>query len=313
MTLDLQAIKEFLDKKLTLEGAYLNNEGNLVLYGSKGSTEPTLEGQPIDLSDLAVAYRAVYYAGHGDAYISLDPSPYPEQVNVNFGGRLADTRMGWVVLRSDMRFKTLGEGFDPVTTNDLRAEIRTALPDFKTQTERKITSREEIPKLEYTRFWFHPNSVNIFTNSVNKIMKIDSPRFTGQAVREDPELGNTTVSSEITPSWTKDTLAHLNKNYDVFAKLFPELHELDDVGRLLVLFSWLKQQKIALDLDALLDVELPKFSTPRRKPQLLAGYNAINMRFTSDNLSQFSEEWLSKRSYYSKAEVRTHFVKYCID
>src|SRR5262249_54872675 len=149
-----------------------------------------LDNQPVELADLAVAYRAVYYAGQGDAYISLDPSPYPEQVNVNFGGRLADTRMGWVVLRSDMRFKTLSDGFDPVSGDYRTAAIRKLLPDFKTQAERELQGPRSATIAEYTRYWFSPNSQRLIiaTNADKKFMKISSPRFTGNAVREDPAL-----------------------------------------------------------------------------------------------------------------------------
>jgi hypothetical protein len=43
-----------------------------------------------------VAYRASAYAGHGESYMSLDKAEDDQFVNVNFGGRLDDTRMGWV-------------------------------------------------------------------------------------------------------------------------------------------------------------------------------------------------------------------------
>jgi len=296
--IDLEAIKQFLDQKNVLEGAYINKEGTLVLVGSKTNAPSTLEGQPIELSDLAVAYRAVYYAGHGDAYISLDPSPYVEQVNVNFGGRLADTRVGWVVLRSDMRFKTISDSFDPVTGEDLAEKIRKVLPDFKTQEERAfINPQSDITKVEYTRFWFSPDNRKLFisTSLDKKTMKISSPRFTGNAVKEDPVLGNTVVNELATPIWTRETLAHLNKNYEAFSGQFPELQELDNVGRLLALFTWLKQQNTKLDLDALLNVELPTCSTPRRKPQILIGYAGDN-KLTSKNFSEITENLINRRS-----------------
>lgn len=316
VSLDLQAIKEFLDKKLTLEGAYINNEGTLVLYGSKGATDPTLEGQPIDLSDLAVAYRAVNYAGHGDAYISLDPSPYPEQVNVNFGGRLADTRMGWVVLRSDMRFKTLGTGFDPVIGEDLRNSIRRNIKDFNSVEERyNLTLNGKQIETEYTRFWFSPDNknLNISTTVDRKLMKISSPRFTGNAVREDdPILGRVAVSEDTTPTWTRDTLVHLNSNYESFAKMFPELGELDNVGRLLALFTWLKQQKIKLDLDSLLSIELPKCNIPRRKPQLLVGYLLEKGQYKPINMSQVADEWANRRPRTEKSLTNSFPQEYDI-
>jgi hypothetical protein len=297
VAVDLHGIGEFLRNKHTLEGAYFNDEGTLVLYGSKASKDPTLEGQPIGLADLAVAYRAVAYSGRSDAYISLDPSPYPEQVNVNFGGRLADTRMGWVVLRSDMRFKTLSDGFDPLTGEYRTEAIRKVVPDFKTQAEREVVAPKGSVTNEYTRYWFSPDAERlvIATNSAEKLMKISSPRFTGNAVREDGALGNTIRKSYQTPSWTRDTLANLNRNYNAFATIFPELRELDDVGRLLALFTWLKQKNTRLDLESLLAIDLPECKTPRRKPQMLVGYSLSNRRLMPTNLSGLADEWANLR------------------
>jgi hypothetical protein len=277
---DLKSIEDFLAKKLTLEGAYINDKGTLVLYGSKSATPPTLEGQPMELSDLAAAYRAVFYSGYNEPYISLDPSPFPEQVNVNFGGRLADTRIGWVTLRSDMRFKTLAGGADPATGEKLIDEVKKNLPDFQTQMERRyLVPAEQRPEKEYTRFWFYPNDKVIdkdFTVSRDeKFFKINKSRFIGKAVRESP-FGERDEKFK-TPVWTTGALDYFNRtnNYNAFAKMFPELRELDDVGRLLALFSWLKEKRsknLNLDLDAFLTVELPPVTTPRRKSQIVVGY-----------------------------------------
>lgn len=291
--LDLESLDQFLKKGLTLEGAYINNEGSLVLYGSEQATKPMLDGQPLSLSDLAVAYRAVFYAGHGDAYISLDRSKYPEQVNVNFGGRLADTRMGWVVLRSDMRFKTLSNDFDPVTGERMADSIRRSIPDFLTRMERLLRlPMGQAPSFEATRFWYYPDSVTISTSNDRRFMKISSPRFTGAAERQEASSG-TEQLSRTTPPWTRDTLAHLNRNYGAFARVFPELRELDEVGRLLALFTWLKQKQQAgelkLDLDSLLNVELPKCSTPRQRYQLLVGYIKKGNQIIPVNLSDITE------------------------
>ncbi|HEX8178628.1 MAG TPA: hypothetical protein VF525_03710 [Pyrinomonadaceae bacterium] len=297
--LDLVAMEQFLGKGRMLEGAYINDAGSLVLYGSERQRKPTLEGQPVSLADFAAAYRAVFYAGHGDAYISLDPSPYPEQVNVNFGGRLADTRLGWVVLRSDMRFKTLSDDFDPEIGIRRAEELRRKLPDFLTQQERRISSpSEKTPEFEATRFWFYPDSVSVSQSADQKFMRITSPRFTGAAERQEASAGDKQLSDK-TPPWTSKTLDHLNRNYAAFAKSFPELDELDNVGTLLALFTWLQQQQKAggarLDLDALLDVELPRCSTPRRRPQMIVGYIKMGTRVEPVDFSWVAEEMAASR------------------
>jgi hypothetical protein len=297
--LDLSSLERFLKKGLMLEGAYTNETNSLILYGSERPQKPSVEGQPISLADLAVAYRAVFYSGHGDAYISLDRSPFPEQVNVNFGGRLADTRIGWVVLRSDMRFKTLGDDLDPELGVRLAADLRRKMPDFLTQQERfNSVPADKRPASESTRFWFYPDSVSVSQSADKKFMRISSPRFTGAAERQEASQGDKQLSSK-TPPWTTKTLDHLNRNYATFAKSFNELNELDNIGTMLALFTWLKEREhsdgLSIDLDALLDVELPKCSTPRRRPQMIVGYFKKGRQVEPIDFSWIAEDIASRR------------------
>lgn len=307
--LDLKSIEEFLAKGLTLEGAYLNDEGTLVLYGSKSPVAPTLEGQPLELSDFAAAYRAVSHAGYNEPYISLDASPFPEQVNVNFGGRLADTRIGWVTLRSDMLFKTLSTGANPITGENLTDEIRKSLPTFQTQYERMFSNPKKQRSVEEsTRFWFYPNDEAVTISRDEKFISLSKPRFIGQAVREDM-TGERTVEIK-TPTWTTNTLAHFNvaANYNTLSKQFAELRELDEVGRLLALAAWLKEKQSAglkLDLDVLLNVELPQAGTPRRNSQLIAGFLFRNKRVKNYfNLSPIVDDILLQRQSENKATLK---------
>jgi len=104
--LDLGRLAGFFASGCEIEGARLGRKDGFVLYG-RDSIAPTLAQSRVDLSDLAVAYRAVFHAGDNAAFVSLDPHRYPTKVNVNFGGFLADTRIGSVVLQADERFKTI--------------------------------------------------------------------------------------------------------------------------------------------------------------------------------------------------------------
>ena len=80
------------------------------------------------------------------------------------------------------------------------------------------------------------------------------------------------------PPWTRATVEAINRDYDGLSRIFPELADLDQVVRLLSLFTWLRQAEadglLVPELDALLALELPPLPTPRRYPQLLA-FNAL--------------------------------------
>ncbi|HJQ70927.1 MAG TPA: hypothetical protein VKA70_18270 [Blastocatellia bacterium] len=300
--LGLGAIEEFLAKPLTLEGASLDGVGRLTLYGTAAERPMTLAGLPVSLADLAVAYRAVFYSEINRAYVSLDTGTHPEQVNVNFGGRLQDTHIGWVALRSDLRLKTLSVNLDPMTGEDLTDLIRKAIPDFSSKTERWLANSKGSPNdttYEETRFWFYPDNIKLSLSDDRDSMSISSARFSAAAERKAAKLESKQIDAVI-PPWTADTVANLNRNYDTYARLFPELQELDTAARLLALFAWLKERKDAgrlrLDLDALLSVELPKCSTPRNKPQMIVGfYDSDNSKPVASDYSWISELLIATR------------------
>jgi len=63
--------------------------------------------KPVELAELAVAYRAVFHAGDNEAFISLDPHKAPTKVTVNLGGFLENTRIGFVVPQRGFRRPTI--------------------------------------------------------------------------------------------------------------------------------------------------------------------------------------------------------------
>ena len=140
--LDLDSLREFFSQGAELAGGSIDAKNNLILVGKKGAKQ-TLASEPVELADLAVAYRAVFHAGDNQAFISLDPHRNPTLVNVNFGGFLEDTRIGSVVLEADKRFKTITSGLDPTSFADLRNDIRASVPDFASVDERDLTMPDE--------------------------------------------------------------------------------------------------------------------------------------------------------------------------
>jgi hypothetical protein len=108
-----------------------------------------------------------------------------------------------------------------------------------------------------------------------KYARITNPQFTADAERSkddfaSPEEFDKKKKEKLSPS-IRSNIQHLNQNYSQYAEAYPELRELKTVGTLMVISSWLKKANASwLDLDALLSVELPAFSTEREKTQLVA-------------------------------------------
>ena len=274
---DLRALEAFFEAGNELSGARIDPEDGLVLVGRHASSK-TLAEHAVTAADLAVAYRAVFHAGRNDAFISLDPSADPTRVRVNFGGVLEDTRLGSVVLRADMRFKTLSSGLDPVTFADRRRTTRKQVSTFMTVTERDLTADSENTRKsgwESTRFWFYPDTVQIQSDLEGRTAYVERARFTAAAERGRDDFGtkrdfDSGKAARLSPS-VRANIDDLNSRYDAYAEAFPELRELSAVAPLMGICSWLRQARAEdVDLDGLLAAELPPWSTPRDKPQMIS-------------------------------------------
>jgi hypothetical protein len=268
--LDLALLRSILDRGLRIEGARLEPEGGVRWFTSESDKKPTMLGRPLDLSDLAVAYRAVARGGGGEPYMSLDRADAPHIANVNYGGRLRDTALGMVSLLSDVRFKTFSIGIDLLGAGDVRDTVRRALPEFRTHLERFASDPSAGAVLnQQTRFWFYPDDVDLVLSTEGDVLAFRRVRMTAAS---EHVLASGRPPSD--PPWTKDNVAYLNAHYDGLAKLFPEMAELDESVRLLSVFTWLEAARArglnVPDLDVLLSLELPALPTPRRFPELLS-------------------------------------------
>jgi hypothetical protein len=272
--LDLESIDAFFRSGASIAGAEINPADGLVFVPDPTNVAVLAGGRPT-LADFAVAYRAIFHAGDNAAFISLDPHADPALAAVNFGGFLENTRIGATVLEADKRFKTLGCGLDADDQGDRRSLVREKHPSFLTVAERDLArAGASGNRWIGTRFWFYPEAVEIESDPEYRAASIRKARFVADAERQRGDFGSPAEFERfkrqlLSPS-IRASIDDLNVNYDRYAAVFPELRELESVARLLGICAWLKKAgSAALDLDALLSVELPPFSTPRARPQMI--------------------------------------------
>lgn len=274
--IDLASWQRFLERGQLFEGGRIDRDGSIRLFGSDAPAKPLFLGRPLTLADFAVAYRAVVHGGLGEPYMSLDRGAAPHTSLVNYGGRLQDTSLGLVSLRCDIRFKTFSLGIDILSGADLRSEIRSELPSFRTHTERFAADpRSQTVLAQQTRLWFYPDSVDLTLSKQADVLVLRRPRMSAASERVDVQAGQEQAPD---PPWTAETVGAINHDYDTLAKRFSELGDLDQVVRMLSFFTWLRQAAsrgiVNADMDVLLALEIPAEPTPRNFPQLLA-FNAL--------------------------------------
>lgn len=247
--LNLAGLQRFLATGAVLEAVEVDEANRLYLYGSRGKSAP------LELADLAAAYRAVFWCGDDEPYVSLDRHEDHRFAKVNFGGSLQDTRLGEVVLQADRSFKALSVGLDPNTLKPIVGRIRTRVPEFLPASASALADKPA--GLAEYHYWLYPDSVSVVTDGT--IGAVESCRFLADVER----LGEHEVPA---------SLADFNRRYDLYRGVLPVYADLENVGRLLALMTWLKESGAArrVDLASLLAVELPARTTPRKVPRILA-------------------------------------------
>jgi hypothetical protein len=257
--LNLPSLQAFLASGAVPEALEIGHDGGLRLYGRRGAPA-TLAGKPLELADLAAAYRAVFWCGEDQAYVSLDGHEDRRFAKVNFGGSLANTRLGQTALQADRTFKAIGAGLDPNTLKPVLGRIRAKVPDFLPASA--LAMADKPAALAEYRYWFYPDSLAVVTDG--SLGAVANCRFVADVERRE--------GSDTPPSPALDVMAGLNRHHDDFAAVLPVYTELENAGRLLLLMSWLKTADAAreTDLAGLLAVDLPPLETPRKVPRVLS-------------------------------------------
>ena len=275
--IDLGSIEEFLNHGVVLEAVEVDERNDIFFYG-KSASDQTIAEQPVSISDIAVIYRSIFHYGYNAPYISLDTHEDNRYAKVNFGGHLENTRAGHVVLEADKLFKTLSTGVDPNTHEFVKSKITKYVPEFLTEDERRFLIEDTSPLfgfgatqqfLEDTnegntqiRYWFYPDEIGTVTDG--SIGVVQKHQFLADAERMDVEVQLDKA--------TRETIDHLNKYFPQYEKAENTYKELNTVGRMMALVNWMKEMNIddRVELDDLLSVKLPAFSTPEKTKKMLA-------------------------------------------
>jgi len=258
--IDLDSIEEFLNHGVALEAVEVDESNDIFFYG-RSASDQTIAGKPVFLSDIVVIYRAIFHYGYNAPYISLDTHEDNRYAKVNFGGHLENTRVGHVVLEADKLFKTLSTGIDPNTHEFVKSKITKHIPTFLTENERRFLEDANEGNIQI-RYWFYPDEIGTVTDG--SIGIVQKHQFLADAERMDIEvqLGKA----------TRQTIDHLNENYAQYEKSYNIYKELNDIGCMMALVNWLKEMNMGdrVELDDLLSVKIPAFSTPEKTKKMLA-------------------------------------------
>ena len=283
-SIDLGSIEELLSHGVALEAVEVDERNDIFFYG-RSASDQTIAGKPVSISDIAVIYRSIFHYGYNAPYISLDTHEDNRYAKVNFGGHLENTRVGHVVLEADKLFKALSTGIDPNTHEFVKSKITKHVPDFLTEDERGFLEdvNEENTQV---RYWFYPDEIGTVTNG--SIGVVQKHQFLADAERMD-------VEAQLDKA-TRKTIDHLNKYFIQYEKAENTYKELNTVGRMMALVNWLKEMNMGdgVELDDLLSVKIPAFSTSEKTKKMLAITAIVcpgDLNITNQNVRDFTKTY----------------------
>lgn len=282
---DLDSIEEFLNHGVVLEAVEVGERNDIFFYG-RSASDQTIAGKPVSLSDIAVIYRSIFHYGYNAPYISLDTHEDNRYAKVNFGGHLENTRVGHVVLEADKLFKMLSTGIDPNTHEFVKSKITKHVPAFLTEDERGLLEDVNEGNTQI-RYWFYPDEIGTVTNG--SIGIVQKHQFLADAERMDVEVQLNKA--------TRKTIDHLNKYFIQYEKAENTYKELNTVGRMMALVNWLREMNMGdrVELDDLLSVKIPAFSTSKKTKKMLAITAIVcpgDLNITNQNVRDYT------RTYY---------------
>jgi RHS repeat-associated protein len=221
--------------------------GQVVLLGKNDVTLP-----PLDMNHVAVAVQSEY-AGQ-DPGVSIDLPIVNNQMPVRYEGQTRNTVFGDIMFQADRTLKILSLGKDNVTGQTVTSSV----PGYKNMLQRRLAAGcNSMPTT--TRMWFQPKQVRLVPSTDGKSMVFDA---VSMELLYESKVGNQVVSDPVAAAFAD----HFTQNYEAFAAEWPILKKLEQLGKVVAVIKWIKDNHIPIDLSFLSNFPITAFTTNTTTP-----------------------------------------------
>ncbi len=221
--------------------------GQIVLLGKDDVTLP-----PLDMNHVAVAVQSEY--ADQDPGVSIEPPIVNNQMSVRFVGATSNTVFGDIMFQADRTLKILTLGKDNVTGQTVTSSV----PGYKNLLQRRLEAGcNGTPT--YTRMWFQPKQVRLVPSTDGKSMVFDT---VSMELLYESKVGNQVVSDPVAAAFAD----HFTQNYEAFAAEWPILKKLEQLGKVVAITKWIKDNNIPIDLSFLANFPIQAFTTNTATP-----------------------------------------------
>lgn len=239
---------------LDIKGAIFDKiTGQIILFGEEQHFLPK-----VNIDDLAVAVKSIYGIGLDSCKdpgvsIGTEVSDKPGQMKVRYDGATENTSFGNVMFEADRLLKSLTLGIDNCTGTSFKSHVHGYL-SLHDRLGRNCEGHFE------NRMWFVPQKISLIESEDGKSVMFDDVKM--QVLTEAQMDGQKT---DFAPCI--DFAKHFTDHYDEYAKEFPVLKDLKDLGKITAIVKWLKDNQIPFDISFFINYQPKYVQTPQYTPE----------------------------------------------
>ncbi|MBI4062291.1 VCBS repeat-containing protein [Candidatus Gottesmanbacteria bacterium] len=247
----------FLADMTDITGAYYDAADDRIVFVGKKNT-----GVPkFDKDDLAVAIRAIFFNNSIPA-VSMefkDPNNFfgDPNMNVLYYGGIEDTQFGKVLVDADYKLKQYVQGYDAN-----QQKIISSVPGYKSHFERFLEKNPDPTKSSYSRWWISPLEITVKKDDTSNSFVFDQVKMWVRTEGLWPTND---------PAWNQAAIEfsqHQTDYYDLYAAESPPYFQAKQLGKIVSVIKWLKDNNIPSDFQWARDYQPKYVPTPREVPRL---------------------------------------------
>lgn len=258
----LDQAAKFLADMTEVTGAYYDATLDRVVFVGKTQTV----APAFDKDDLAVAIRAVIFNNAIPAVSMEDDPADPDGPNLKvlYYGGIENTRFGKVLFDADNKMKSYIHGYE-----ENGQMLTSSVAGYKSFFDRYIEKNPDV-NAQYassSRWWITPKLITLKKDDTSKSFVFDQSIM---QVKTEP------LSANNDPKWNQAAEEFAQQHtelYDQFAQETQSYADAKQLGRIVAVIKWLKDNRISTDFHFARDytplkvatpVSVPKRSTPWR-------------------------------------------------
>jgi len=250
----LDQAAKFLADMTDITGAYYDATLDRIVFVGRTNTS----APKFNKDDLAVAIKAVIYNATIPAVsMENDPAdPNGPNLKVFYYGGIESTRFGKVLFDADDKLKSYSHGYNPDGS-----VLISSVPGYRSFFNRYLDKNPSAATNGSSRWWITPKLITIKKDDINASFVFD------QAVMQ---IKTEPLIPDNDPKWNQAAQEFADdqtNNYDGYAQETPSYADTKQLGKIVSVIKWLKDNGIATDFNFARDYAPIQISTPVSVPK----------------------------------------------